>query len=202
MRLFSGTRGHKKPNPKKNMFQNYIDHLNYVEIEGAKIWKRLDRENMLGVLIGETVKRIRIFEALRDGHDYFDEVMGAFVGSTLCTIGAIGLVAYSLWELATALLMKTGLLKQDNESHLNNAVKGISCALTAFVLSMVIHLKSMLSLVTRPLITLFVGFNNQNDVDRFYDNEPQEEPVTVIYDMPVYPVDEQFMVVQSSNYMY
>lgn len=199
MRLFSGTQGHKKPNPQKNLFQNYIDHLNYIEIEGAKIWKRLDREGMLGVLIIESVKRVKIFEALRDGHDYFDEVLGVLVGSTLCTMAAIGFVAYAVWELATALLMKTGLIKNDNESHWNNAIKGILCAMTAFVMSMVIHLKSMISLVSRPLITLFTGFTKQN-VDRFYNNEPEEAPiqipVTIVYDLPVYPGDEDPFVYQ------
>jgi hypothetical protein len=171
MRLFSGTNGHKKPNSKKNMFQNYADHINYVEIESAKIWKKLDGNNMLGILITESMKRIRIFEALRDGHDYFDEVLGAFVGSTLCNIATLGLVAYAAWEMATALLMKTGLLTDDEQNHVHNALKGVFCAMTTFVMSLVIHLKSMISMITRPLVTLLFGNNNHTDVNRFYDNE-------------------------------
>lgn len=183
MRLFSGTIGHNKPSPKKNMFQNYVDHLSYIEIESIKIWRRLDHSSPLSVLIGENVKRIRVFEALRDGHDYFDEVLGAFVGSTLCTAAAMALMAYSTWEMGAALLMKTRAIKNDGENHWHNAVKGVFCAMTLVVMSLFIHVKSMISLITRPLITLLAGYNKQQDVDRFYDNDSQE-PVHVVHSHP------------------
>lgn len=172
MRLFSGTIGHKSPDPRKNMIQNYIDHLSCIEVTGHRIWKKLDRESILGVLLVESMNRIKIFQRLRDGHDYFDEVLGALVGSTLCSIAAVGFVAYSLWELATSVMMNIGILKSDHEPHFDHVVKGMFCAMTAFVMSMVIHMKSMISLVTRPLMTLFFGYNQHQEVDRFYVNEP------------------------------
>ncbi|WP_225316722.1 hypothetical protein [Legionella longbeachae] len=31
----------KTPNPKKNFFQNYADHLNYLEDEVKKAWEKM-----------------------------------------------------------------------------------------------------------------------------------------------------------------
>ena len=176
MRLFSGTRGHRKPNPKQNCVQNYWDHMNSIEQDAHRLWNKVDTGNWFKVLAGEAWNRTNMLEALRDGHDYTDEIMGAVVGSTVYSAVATGFLALALWEAVCGLAMKAGFVKDDKKDHVTPILKALVFAVAAYVMSLVIYLKSVVSLITRPIITALEGFKAQ-DTNRFYDNEQRNDDV-------------------------
>lgn len=170
MRLFSGTQGHKKPNPKQNCFQNYMDHLNYKEEHAHRLWKEVNGDNWFRVLGSELLDRANWFSPLRDGHDFADDVLGAFVGVTAYNYATMGFLALSVWEAACGLAMTVGLVKDDGKDHGGNALKALAFAAAAYVMSISVFMISVLSLIIRPLVTAVVSNKPQN-VDRFFDNE-------------------------------
>ncbi len=178
---------HKKPDSKKNFFQNYDDHLNSLSQELAKTFPiadfsqlhsiAIDHPNaLLNKVCNETLKHLYLFDALRDGYDYCDEVVGATAIPALAVLASVGLAAAALWEGIQALAIKMGLKKRDHHNHLEAAAANILLAGTAFVLSIVSFMKSVISLFTRPLVTLINGFKPQ-DINRFSIDDSIEDDV-------------------------
>jgi len=159
----------KKPNPKKNCFQNYGDHLGHHVHQAKQIWHDVHGPNTFSVLAKESWKRIKVFQALRDGHDWVDELGGAIFGTTLATLAAFATLALAIWEACVGLTMRMGMIKNDGGSHFQKAGKNLLCSIAAYVLSVVIYIKSAVSLITRPLVTLITGYKPQ-DIERFSDN--------------------------------
>lgn len=177
MRFFANARGHTTANPQQNCFQNYGDHLKSNAKNAMEVFDKLQGPNTFSVLVGETMKRVKIFEALRDGHDYADEVLGAAFGGAILTGAACGMLAMALWELGCSLTMKMGVVKDDGQSHLMKAGKYLLCAIAAYVLSAFIYLKSLISMVTRPIVTLIMGYKPRDMTERFVDNSDRVDPL-------------------------
>lgn len=167
----------KTPNPKKNFFQNYSDHLNYLEQEIKEAWEKMQKtktlEEQLNLISDEALKRLNIFERLRDGHDYMDEVVGATALPAMGMILSIASLAATAWEGAHALAIHFNLAKKDGEDHKENAANLLLLSAASFVLSVASFLKSALSLITRPVITAVQGFAKQ-DIVRFHNDESVE----------------------------
>lgn len=167
----------KKPSPKKNFFQNYSDHLDYLQLEFKKVWEKLEAtrsfEKQLDIISDEALKRLNIFERLRDGHDYMDEVIGATAIPAMGMVLSIASFAVAIWEGVQALAIHIGLAKKDSEDHKESAVNALLFSAASFVLSVASFLKSAVSLITRPIITAVKGFAEQ-DVDRFHNEESFE----------------------------
>ena len=184
---------HKKPDANKNFFQNYDDHLNN---SADRLYKAFPINNfsdlqkiaiknpnaLLNQICDETLKHLYIFDALRDSHDYCDELVGATALPALAALAALGLAAATIWEAVQALAIKFGIHRQDQEPHLSNAGANLLLAGTAFVLSVASYMKSMLSLFTRPLITLINGYKPQN-IDRFTVDESKENDIISLFSM-------------------
>ena len=173
---------HKKPSSKKNMFQNYFDHLCHLAVVGAKLYEKqvpLNVPGKLDLLIKEVASRFNIFDSLRDGHDYFDEVVGATVIPYLVDAVAIGMAGMAIVETALALAIKARVMKDDGNEHMEKAMNYLLYAVVASVFSMVIFIKSAISLVTRPLATLIRNYKPQ-DEDRFYQIDVAKRNVEII----------------------
>ena len=179
MRLFSGTRGHRKPNPKQNCLQNYWDHMNAIEHDAHKLWNETNSSNWFKVLAREAWTGLNMSDALRDGHDYMDEAVGLVAGSTIYSAIATGLLCKALWETACGLAITIGLAKDDGQSHSGNIVKALCFALAAYVMSVVVYLKAAISLISRPLVTALVGWKPQ-DTNRFYDKEQRFDDIIIL----------------------
>lgn len=157
----------KKPNKKQNFFQNYFDHLFYLEQSIEKDVVKVLEKKDLYYLLHKLVRHITIFDPLRDGYDYFDEVMGASVAPMGLQIASGALLSAALFEGIIALGMKMDLLEQDQKLHVRNASLYMMAALLTSALSFVILMKSLASLCTRPVVTAFQGYQEQ-DIPRFY----------------------------------
>ena len=161
----------KTPDPHKNFFQNYGDHFHYLKHDAVGIYEKYGKsDRKLSLLTQEILARLTMFDALRDGYDYFDEVVGVTVIPFLSSAAAMCLGALALWEGAHALAIKAGMLTNDGGDHVSNAMAYLLAATTAYVISAVSYFKSMISLVTRPLVTACQGFQPQ-DKERFYDED-------------------------------
>lgn len=167
----------KTPNPKKNFFQNYADHLNYLEDEVKKAWEKMQAtktwDEQLNLIGDEALKRLNIFEKLRDGHDYMDEVVGATALPAMGMILSIASFAAAAWEGAHALAIHFNLAKKDGEDHKENAGNLLLLSAASFVLSIASFLKSAISMITRPIITAISGYAKQDTV-RFHNDESVE----------------------------
>ena len=161
---------HKKPNSKKNFFQNYSDHLDHLETEFQKAFNDFTKKKtlckQLDFISGEAVKRISIFEKLRDGHDYFDEVVGATALPLMALGMSLAALGKSILEAGTALAINLNLIEDDRNDHLENAGTWLMASAASFVLAIASFLKSVVSLITRPVVTAIQGFAEQ-DKNRF-----------------------------------
>lgn len=168
-----------KPNPQKNFFENYYDHLNYLESEFDAKWNTCSKfrtiDEQLEFLGKEALKRLNLFERLRDGYDYMDEVVGATALPVMLLGASLANLAIAIWEGASALAISTGLInrKSDKAEHLEYAQTALLLSTLAFVGAIATFLKSAISLITRPVATALQGFAEQ-DVDRFYDDDSYE----------------------------
>lgn len=161
----------KVPHPNKNFFQNYGDHLNYLAHDGKEKFDQFwASERKLRFLVNEVAARLNVFDALRDGYDYFDEVLGATVVPLLCNTASMGFAALALWEGAHALAITVGFVNRDNDNHAGKAMAYLLASVAAHVIAVASLIKSVISLVTRPLVTAIQGYKPQ-DKDRFYDQE-------------------------------
>lgn len=167
-------RGQKTPDPRKTFFQNYSDHLDYLQAKYEKTWNKLVErkglEERFNFLVKHAQKHISIFEQLRDGYDYFDEVVGATAFPVVSLLASIAGVGIALWESFRALIIKIGLANHDGEDHLAHAGFSLFTSAAAFLTSIASFLKSAISLVTRPIVTAIYGFEKQ-DKDRFINED-------------------------------
>ena len=166
--------GRKKPDPNKNFFQNYIDHGAHVRDQQIAFYTKFQTsEKPLQLLVDEAVSHLYILDALRDGHDYFDEVVGATAIPLLCATASLALAGLAIWEACTALYIKCDPSKNDGEDHGQKAKKALLLAGAAFVLAIGCFVKSVISLFTRPIATLLPHAKLQ-DKERFYDDKVAE----------------------------
>jgi hypothetical protein len=156
----------KKPNKKQNFFQNYFDHLLYLEQSIEKDVVKVLEKNDLFYLVHTLARHITVFDPLRDGYDYFDEVMGASVAPMALNIASAALLSLALFEGAIALGIQVDLFEQDQKMHVRNGALYMIAAFLTSVLSFVILMKSLASLITRPAVTAFQGYQEQ-DIPRF-----------------------------------
>ena|SRR3990167_1947241 len=163
----------KKPSKNKNFFQNYADHIDYLNKvfhDKYDTYRTLNSDQKILNLIKDTaLARLNIFEQLRDAHDYTDEIIGASVIPALSMIASIATLALSIWETTKSLMIYLRWRQDDYDNHLNNAGKFLMSAVAAFLLAAISFLKSAISLIIRPIITAIRGFAPQ-DKERFCTN--------------------------------
>ncbi|CAM4470392.1 MAG: hypothetical protein LEGION0403_FIIPPAGN_00297 [Legionella sp.] len=168
----------KRPDPEKNFFSNYIDHLHALILHGGALWEEakglrtsVEQQNFIEKVFGD---RNLILQPLRDGHDYMDEIMGATVLPTVALMTAAGALVTAVWEGAQALAIHWGLARNDHTDHARNALLFVLGAAAALTISVLSFIKSWISLVSRPIATIEQGFAKQ-DAPRFYNED--KDPV-------------------------
>lgn len=174
---------HKKPDPKKNFFQNYGEHLNYLEHQATKKMRGSpDNFNVfLDSIALESIaqelldaKHLMVFDALRDGYDYTDELMGASVIPVMAMGTALFNAGMSIWEGSQALAIRAGFTKNDHIDHGDKAVDNLLLAGLYLAISVISLVKSLASLITRPIATAIHGWKPQ-DTNRFYSEVAENE---------------------------
>ncbi|KTD34368.1 hypothetical protein Lmor_1765 [Legionella moravica] len=175
--FFSNTKifvNQKTPDPKKNFFENYSDHLDFMIIHFQQKFNKLKNINDLDVALDyigdEAIKRLKMFDPLRDGHDYFDEVVGATGLPALGIIASIASLGTAIWESAQALAIEMGIKRNDREDHLDIAAGYLILSAAAIIIAIASFVKSAISLITRPLVTALSGYAEQ-DEDRFHNED-------------------------------
>ncbi|WP_133128818.1 hypothetical protein [Legionella nagasakiensis] len=170
--------GQKKPDPEKSFLQNYSDHLKYVEQQTNftydHFWTQKSYSKQFRLLAEQTRERLQIFQALYDGYDYLDEVFGVVIVPVLSVANAVVFTIAALWEGIQSLSIKLGLAKEDNENHNRLAMTYLIGSGALLLYSAISLVKSTISLITRPLMTLIHGFKPQDTV-RFCNEEQAYE---------------------------
>jgi hypothetical protein len=160
--------GHKKPDRNKNFFQNYSEHLNYLQNQYAKAWQEFQEQatfaQKLDFIGDQALKRLNMFEKLRDGHDYFDEVVGATALPALGLVVSIATISMALWEGIHVLAIHAHLIGGSKAEHQSEAQEDLLISGLSFLGAIASFLKSAISLITRPIITAVKGFEEQNTV--------------------------------------
>ncbi|MDR3503275.1 MAG: hypothetical protein P4L79_11925 [Legionella sp.] len=174
----------KRPDPDKNFFYNYLDHLHALNKQSEALYAKFKQLNttdeQLAFLENVFYERNLILQPLRDAHDYMDEVMGATVFPAVGMLTAIGSLIFAAWEGAQALAIHLGFASNDRIKHADKAFEFFIAAAITFTLSAVSFIKSLISLVSRPIATVEQGFAKQ-DTNRFY-NEDKEPAVEAVKD--------------------
>lgn len=176
------TNKQRKPDPKKNFFENYSDHLDMLEINFQKGLKSLDyRSNFSDLMYTGFFslldpKHLLILDALRDGHDYMDEFLGTTVVPIISLLASVASLGLAIYEGAQKLTIATGLQKDDHEDHGYHAVNYLAASGAALAVAVASFIKSLISLVSRPIVTMVQGWKPQ-DVNRFYNDSSLEAEV-------------------------
>lgn len=163
-----------KPKRHKSFFENYKDHVYHLYDNGRKKIDENSKQDkrkgveMLSVYLETavdellTLKRLTMFDALRDGYDYFDEVVGA-TAVPLISVGlAVGSLALSLHQFGLAWI---NLLDDDadDEPHLEASFWALMGVGISLLIGAASFIKSITSLITRPLVTAISGWKPQDE---------------------------------------
>lgn len=169
----------KKPNPKLNFFQNYANHINYLgnqtKEDITKIMRTDDFDKQFDIVQERLLSSLNLFDRIRDGHDYFDEVLGATVLPIAACATALIFTGLALFEATMQFMTKMGLAdySPDQDVHCYLIISGSAAAL-----ALISFAKSLISLVTRPICTAINGFGEE-DKERFQ----TESCLSAIFDL-------------------
>lgn len=173
---------HSSPDSKLSFFQNYSHHLNYIDNKLLKEFKKLGAVRNQGNITTDTAKELALghlqaFDALRDGYDYMDDVLGATAGTAAGLLLSFAGAIYGLYEGLQALAIKVGFMDNDNEDHSENATAFFAVSGITLLATTALFINSAVSLITRPVVTAFQGWKPQ-DTDRFIDELAEEESLS------------------------
>lgn len=158
------------PNPEKHFFENYADHLAYLSKKYNHQYNQLitfiseDKYDKAARLMRDSLlHHLSLFEPLRDGYDYVDEIGAATVAPWLH-------LSVSLFSFAAGICKGINIAsetydKQEVKAHLIAAAFYLLLSLESFC-------NGMASLITRPAATLLFGTKQENNV-RFIDDSVQ-----------------------------
>ncbi|GGI91253.1 hypothetical protein [Legionella impletisoli] len=163
-------RKQKKPSNQKNTFENYYDHVNCLIEDLTETINEIDGEFYKGNINvafskvnREFLKRLNLFEPLYDRYDYLDEIGGAIVVPILGISIALASLSFALWEGIQLLAIKTRIKQDDGEKHNDKAIQCLLFSGANFLISVYYSIKSVISLITRPLMTLITGWKKEDE---------------------------------------
>ena len=159
-----------KPSTHLNFFQNYSYHANYMNGKLDKSVIGLIKNKDMG---DELLKHATIFEPLHDVYDYCDELVGATGVPAATMITSLHFLYKScvyLYNMAAIKFFdKEGAMDKQSQYALSN----LQAAGVALFLAAAIFAKSCISLVSRPIATMFQGWNKETKTERFWSNDVQ-----------------------------
>jgi hypothetical protein len=133
--------------------------------DGEEIYRKFSygsNSRRLSIIKDETLQRLRMLDGFYDRYDVADEVLGATVIPWAIGAAATGAFLYAVWEAGFMLAIKGGLVRNDHENHGDRAVMAFLASVALAALTVVIFAKSLISLVTRTLVTLTDGYSTPN----------------------------------------
>ncbi len=175
-----------KPKQKLNFFQNYIHHTramdNKLSNEAKKVMTKDDNgKTLINFLAGHVTWGDR----LRDGYDLMDEVMGASAIPLAAKALAIAFALKAVWEGVQWAYHQATKEEFDEEcsnehNHGDKAVNDLFIAGSMVVICWTSLFKSVISLVTRPILTASQGWAKQ-DSNRFQDKPNDASCIDVAF---------------------
>ena len=147
------------PDLNKSTTQNYYDHLSFfyksrygtaitVDYDGPRPLSFIHPLKPFVIPFG----RCDVFSSLHDRYDYIDELLGA----TIVPLALLGVATYLVLK-AIGHMFTLGVFVDQNRSE--GIFGGIFNALFAICLAIYCFSKSLLSLVTRPILTAVFGYS-------------------------------------------
>lgn len=183
---------HKTADKKKSFLSNYVDHVKYKTEEFTGVARRImQSDNVADITEGlaqELAKRWRLDEALYDKYDYADEIVGATLLPVVAATSSLAaLLAAAFWgvrALASMALYKiielknlcrehksdTSSVSEAVEHHKNEARQYAVLAAVGLIITLFVAIKSWLSLLSRPAVTLWNGWQEPQE-DRFHSDD-------------------------------
>ena len=169
----------KAPNKNYSIFKNFNHHLHYITgkyVDQYSAFKTATDAEKEKIFNNEIESQLTMFKPLKDGYDYMDEMMGATVVPLLAGVAAVAcLVAatcYGLSELA----VRAGVVRGQKGDNGNKALDALFYAAVSVLIAVSSFLKSAVSLFTRPFVTLYEGWDKNQDEVRFYDMDATFAP--------------------------
>lgn len=172
---------HKKPDSKKNSFQNYFDHMKSSIDKEIKQIRQLEQKiqkhdlneyEKCAARVNHRAQNLfaslNALEPICDRYDYMDDVFTA-VAIHLCKpVIILAGCAYSLFEAGYWAGIKTNLLEDDGQDHAAKALCGIAYTLALTAECFIRLANAVVSLISRPIFTAVKGYREQPDENRFY----------------------------------
>ncbi|WP_133129788.1 hypothetical protein [Legionella yabuuchiae] len=177
----------KKPSRTKNTFQNYYDHINCLLEDLTETMNDIENDlsqgdvnTALSKISQEVLKRLTMLEPIYDRYDYFDEIVGATAVSLLGISISLTSLALAFWESIQLLAINAGIKQKDGENHSNKAIQCLLFSGAMLLVGVCFFLKSSVSLLSRPLMTLIEGWK-EDDKARFTREDSFESWVQARY---------------------
>lgn len=167
-----------KPLSNRFFFHNYASHINYMthrlEEKKQRYYQLDEVPTMYDFICREALGHLDFHEPLRDGHDYFDCILGASVVPIMATfawaIAIMKALAESLAYMGGRCLQGVGYQPNLESKHGSMAVQHSIVAIGCFAFSLIGFLNSVISLLIRPIATVCNSWKN-SDAGRFSDEE-------------------------------
>jgi hypothetical protein len=158
---------YKTPSSRENtFFKSYSEHVRYFPIYYKGQYDEYMKKGSKISLMDEFFKELTIFESLHDQYEAFDLLPGTVVPSI------VALIAAAVFFIDAARI--TFDPKSSEEDELR-AEKHLSLAGILFVTSIIGLVNNLLSLITRPLMTMSQGWK-KDDEKRFAYPMPEPYP--------------------------
>ncbi|KTC64798.1 Uncharacterised protein (plasmid) [Legionella adelaidensis] len=175
------------PDAEKSFQENYGDHLQWiqkkVEHKYFRFWKLNSHSERLSLILNELALINKADKPLIDEYDYLDELMGATLIPFFSALNTAVFIVAATFECAQALAIQTSQMKDDQDNHLNTAMGYLILAGASLLLTVVSALKACVSLVTRPMLTIWSGYQ-LNESGRFINYSKNEEDYYASFEYP------------------
>lgn len=158
-------------NHNKNFFQNYFDHMNVLAQHSNNAFEAFKTNENIGYILNGMVARLDPFEPLCDAHDFLDEVIGIVVRPIISISFAFYYAGAAIAEIVNALVNKEENSEDVNPKHSIKAKNNATVALYYALFSIAAFVKSVISIITRPLVTAIKGFEEREEDNRFHNDD-------------------------------
>jgi len=159
------------PNPRKNFVDNYGEHLEAVNVRTSQaehdFWETESAYDRLVFIRRELAAHIHCSEVLYDGYDYADVLMGTTAVPLFSALDAVVASVFATWHGLNSLAVMAGCADDDEGKHADNALGYLMIAAGLLVFTLVGLVDSLISLLSRPLLTAIYGSKPQ-DCPRFH----------------------------------
>ena len=142
---------YRTPKKGQKFFQNYSDHLSYFPEYYQSLYEQYMLEGTNEFLSEQFLLHLTMFEPLYDRYDCLDLLPGTVVPSV------VTLLASACFFVVAAM---DGLNPKASEESLADVGNHLKLAGVLFVTSIIGLINNLLSVITRPIATMILGWNS------------------------------------------